>query len=91
MRAGDTVKHRPSGETWTVAYVEGEWLAWCGWPEGEAEVANCELVEACSDEEHREMLERWAELNCTGTRDRRAVVCSRQLYDLNKAYIGAGL
>ena len=32
---GDTVKHGPTGETWVVAYVQGDRLAWCGWPEGE--------------------------------------------------------
>ena len=31
----DHVKHGPSGETWVVAYVEDDRLAWCGWPERE--------------------------------------------------------
>lgn len=90
MRAGDTVKHRPSGETWSVAYVKGEWLAWCGWPPGEAKVTDCELVESCSDAEHREMLEKWAAIKCEPW-DNRADVCSRQLYELNQAFVGAGL
>lgn len=42
---GDTVKHGPTGETWVVAYVQGDRLAWCGWPEGEARLADCTLVE----------------------------------------------
>lgn len=56
MRCGDKVKHGPTGETWVVAYVDGEYLAWCGWPEGEARVSDCTLVEACSDEEHHRWL-----------------------------------
>jgi hypothetical protein len=36
----DHVLHGPSGETWVVAYVEGDRLAWCGWPEGEAKLAD---------------------------------------------------
>lgn len=41
---GDTVKHLPTGEEWLVAVVDGERLSWCGWPEGWAKVADCELV-----------------------------------------------
>ncbi len=52
IRTGDTVLHKPSGEKWLVAYVQGEYLAWCGWPEGEAKLADCELVRACTDEQH---------------------------------------
>ena len=48
FRAGDIVLHRPSGETWTVAYadpVSGN-IAWCGWPPGVARIADCELLAA---------------------------------------------
>ena len=62
MRTGDTVKHRPTGETWTVAYVDGDRLAPCGWPNCEALVSDCDLIEACSDEEHRDILDRCAEI-----------------------------
>jgi len=54
MRTGDHVKHRPTGETWVVAAVyptEGK-LAWCGWPPGQANIADCELVHECTDDEH---------------------------------------
>ena len=52
IRTGDTVFHKPSGEQWLVAYVQDDELAWCGWPEGLARLADCELVRTCSDEQH---------------------------------------
>ena len=52
IRTGDTVLHTPSGEEWLVAYVQGDHLAWCGWPEGEAQLADCVLLEACTDDRH---------------------------------------
>lgn len=52
IRTGDTVLHKPSGEKWLVAYVQGEYLAWCGWPEGEARLADRERIRACTDEKH---------------------------------------
>lgn len=51
-RAGDIVHHEPTGEDWVVAYVDGEYLAWCGWPAGEAKMDDCWLKKMCSDEEH---------------------------------------
>ncbi len=56
IRTGDTVLHRPSGETWVVAYVEGDCLAWCGWPSGRALVSDCDLVEKCTDDAAAELL-----------------------------------
>lgn len=58
FRAGDLVRHKPSGETWTVAYadpVRGD-LAWCGWPDGAARISDCELIQAATDEQHRDVL-----------------------------------
>lgn len=54
IRAGDHVRHRPSGEIWVVAFADYESgdLAWCGWPEGVARIADCDLVEKASDDEH---------------------------------------
>lgn len=52
IRCGDTVRHGPTGETWVVAWVERDRLAWAGWPPGEALLADCTLVEAASDAEH---------------------------------------
>lgn len=62
MRAGDTVLHRPSGEKWSVAYVEDDRLAWRGWPLGTALVSDCELIRSCSDEEHAKVLTEMAEM-----------------------------
>lgn len=56
MRAGDHVHHRPSGEDWVVAYVNGDRLCACGWPETLARVSDCELIKKCSNKEHREVL-----------------------------------
>jgi hypothetical protein len=69
IEAGDSVFHRPSGETWLVAYVQGDRLAWCGWPEGEANVADCQLVRKASDVERRDLLTQIAE---SGSNDARA-------------------
>ena len=55
-RAGDHVLHRPSGETWVLAYVDGDHLAWCGWPAGEAKISDCELVRRATDDEHTRLL-----------------------------------
>lgn len=82
MRAGDTVKHGPTGETWVVAYVRGEHMAWSGWPEGEARTEDCEVVEACDDEEHEAALRLWADkphYRDNGNLDLRHVVCKSQL------------
>lgn len=58
FRAGDRVRHRPSGETWILAVDEREdgSVYPCGWPESRADAADCELVEAASDEKRLEML-----------------------------------
>lgn len=89
MRAGDVVYHRPSDETWVLAWgddARGEVSA-CGWPETIAKAADCELVEACSDDEHLAMLREWA----TRAGDYRATVCRRQLAALGAAGGGDGV
>lgn len=57
MRAGDHVKHLPTGEEWVVAYVDGDDLAWCGWPDGLARVSDCVLTFEVNDAGHRKWLE----------------------------------
>lgn len=57
IRTGDTVFHRPSGERWLVACVRDEQLSWCGWPEGWAQLSDCELVKTCTDEQHWKLVE----------------------------------
>lgn len=70
IRAGDIVHHEPTGEDWVVAYVEGDRLSWCGWPEGEANLNDCWLKKTVSDEEHRKILIEIAKSE--GRRGRRA-------------------
>jgi DNA polymerase-3 subunit epsilon len=82
MRAGDTVKHLPSGETWVLAYADGPHVSACGWPESIAQASDCELVEAATDEQHVTMLRKWAEppkRRDSGAIDGRSLVCARQL------------
>ena len=81
IRAGDHVFHKPTGETWVVAYVDGDYLAWCGWPEGEAKLADCELVKRASDEEHLRWLNDIA--NSSG---RRASMAKRALAELEATH-----
>lgn len=73
-----------------VAYVDGDWLAWYGWPYGEAKVSDCDLVKACTDEEHRRSLEDWSSI-LPGRGDRRTTVCRAQLFELNQGYVGANI
>lgn len=72
-RAGDTVHHGPTGEDWTVAYVDGDRLAWVGWPPGDAMVSDCTMVERASDEEHMRMLHALAEIRGDRYADERGI------------------
>jgi hypothetical protein len=95
FRAGDVVKHGPSGETWTLATDEenGD-VQWMGWPEGWAKAKDCTLVEAATDEARRKVLEEVGgrpHYTDSGRLDSRHVTARRQLEDLNQAYIGAGI
>jgi hypothetical protein len=57
FRVGDVVKHIPSGETWCVGGVSnGNYVHPLGWPPSAAPAQDCEMVEAASDEKHREVL-----------------------------------
>lgn len=60
VKAGDSVRHRPSGESWLVAAVSpnGAELVCCGWPETIAKVGDCEVIERCSEPSREEMIER---------------------------------
>lgn len=53
---GDTVLHEPSGEEWLVALVDGDYLSWCGWPEGRAKLKECILLKKASKEERDKLL-----------------------------------
>ena len=63
MRAGDTVLHRPSGEKWSVAFVDGDELVPRGWPLSYAKLSDCELVKRCDDEAHQTVLRDMAIMN----------------------------
>ena len=69
---GDTVKHGPTGETWLVAFVDGDRLAWCGWPEGTANVSDCTLVRKATDESRFALLQEMARSAGNGIRQRYA-------------------
>lgn len=58
-RCGDTVRHRPTGETWLVAFAHRNEIAWCGWPDGRAHLSDCEVIERCSDEGHAKAVAMW--------------------------------
>lgn len=61
FKAGDTVKHGPTGETWVLACDQDrrEVLP-AGWPETVAKAEDCVLVESASDTERLAMLRRVA-------------------------------
>lgn len=81
IRCGDHVRHIPSGQVWVVAYVDGDRLAWCGWPAGEAPLANFKRVKECSDADHRHMLKQCAASD--GKRQRRAADALKALDEVN--------
>jgi len=63
FRAGDTVFHEPTGETWILAVDQfGNRVSPCGWPETIADAADCELKVAASDDERAEQLRRSSEI-----------------------------
>jgi len=68
---GDAVFHRPTGETWLVAFVEGTRLSWCGWPLGYADIDDCELVRKTSEAERDALLQRLATMHDTSDPRRR--------------------
>lgn len=63
MRTGDAVIHKPSGETWSVAFVEDGRLCAIGWPLSLVPVEDCELKRACTDEQHQEILREMASMS----------------------------
>jgi hypothetical protein len=76
----DVVLHKPTNEHWLVAYVKGDRLAWCGWPEGEAKTEDCTLWVKATDEERHDLLQSMARM--TGI-DRRKVYAQERLAALS--------
>jgi hypothetical protein len=72
IQTGDVVFHRPSGERWVTAFVEGRYLSWCGWPEGMAHLEDCELVEKATPESRDKLLRQMADMNSDDSRRRYA-------------------
>ena len=65
---GDIVHHHPSGEDWMVAYVKGHRVAWCGWPNGEAELKDCVLVHKCDPATRDSLLRDMAKIDGNDSR-----------------------
>lgn len=70
---GDAVYHGPSGETWLVAYVEGDYLTACGWPETRALLTDCTLVRKATPERRRALLREMADMHGDDSRKRYAI------------------
>jgi hypothetical protein len=68
----DIVHHAPSGEDWIVAYVSGDTLCPCGWPETLAKLADCTLVRKARPEQRRQLLQRMADIRGNDSRSRHA-------------------
>jgi hypothetical protein len=54
------VLHKPTGETWVVAFVERGLLACCGWPFTMVPLEQCEMVKAASKDERDALLREMA-------------------------------
>lgn len=72
-RCGDTVRHIPSGEEWTVAYAEGNKLARAEPPGIRADVSECEIIRRCTDDEHQKAVRGWSLLSSNDTRRARVL------------------
>lgn len=68
----DHVHHGPSGEDWVVAYVQGDTLCPCGWPETLAKLSDCTLIWKAPASERRKLLERMAASREPDSRSRHA-------------------
>src|SRR5438552_3029589 len=70
---GDYVRHGPTGENWVVACVDGDYLSWCGWPEGQAQLSDCTLTRKATPEERQKLLLEIASMHTDCHRKRHAV------------------
>lgn len=85
---GDYVHHAPSDENWVVAYVQGDRLAWCGWPEGEARLRDCTLVEKTTPEKRLRLLQEMAAMPGQDARKRYA---QQRLVEMAPATVSNGV
>lgn len=82
FRAGDVVKHLPTGETWTLATDDDYGKVYpCGWPCCMANVSDCQLIRAATDAERDDTLLRVSRIE--GPDPRKGVA----MYQLSKAII----
>jgi hypothetical protein len=85
FRAGDVVRHGPSGEEWMLAYGDAEGgdgtVCACGWPNTISRATDCTMVEAATDDAHMARLRAWG-VDGGGQRDWRHIVCKRELQRL---------
>jgi hypothetical protein len=79
MRAGDVVRHEPTGETWVLAWADGRHVCPCGWPVTMALACQCVLLEAATNKQYRDMLRVWAGGEESDPRTRR---CRRLLEEV---------
>ena len=77
IRCGDQVFHRPTRETWLVAWCDGERLQWCGWPPGTVPAAECLIVDKATDTYHASLV---AEILRPETKDDHMRRMVRRLY-----------
>ena len=70
----DVVHHAPSGEDWVVAYVDGEHLTACGWPETRARLSDCTLVEKATPVQRVHVLEEMSRISGNDSRKRFALM-----------------
>lgn len=58
LRTADVVLHRPTGETWVLAYADHDAGKLCpmGWPFCEAAIADCDPVKLAEDDAYLDTL-----------------------------------
>ena len=82
FRAGDQVKHGPTGECWLLAFGDTEdgtgKVSPCGWQETLAEASDCTLLKAATDDEADEMRRKWSDMRVAGM-DIRKSICRTYL------------
>jgi len=85
---GDYVHHKPSDEHWVVACVDGEYLHWCGWPEGDAKLSDCTLIRKATPEERQKLLKDLASIPDDCHRKRHALYTLGQQTDKQSELFG---
>lgn len=78
---GDYVRHLPTNEEWVVACIDGEYLYWCGWPQGRAPVSECELTSKAPASERDWLLKELA--GCAAGNDHRVSHARRRIAALS--------